>query len=195
VPCVDAASALYVDERRFQAANLAAQNVQRALIDFDRITEILTGRPGSDWREKTAVEDLRAMIVRAEEIDVDSAAYLADLDRIAGSAEEVPGTRALAAKAAVVVRGSMATPAFALALAKARATLQDAEGATDVSEARGAREDVERMVTLRMDKAFEMGYVGSLWRGIEHLLPEGLAQSRGKMPATLEKVAKKTLWS
>jgi hypothetical protein len=148
--------------------------------------ENLTGRTPSELRETTAVADLRAMIAIAEVSDVDSIAHLSDLDRVACSAEEDPGTRALAAQAAVFVRRPQNWLALISALSKARKALKDPE--TNIDEK--SDDCIRSSVDVRVDMAFGMGYVESLWRGIEHLLPEGVSESRGKMPEVLAKVAR-----
>ena len=193
ISCFDAASTLFDDARQHSADQVATQKVSHALYRLDIAVANLTG--GRRRADDIAVDllamiaDLRVMIANAETVEVDSAAHLADLDRIAGSVnEEDPGTRALAAHEAVAVRKAKETPALELALAEARKALED--GSCPKLE---EPFDVES-IREHLDKAFEMGYVGSLWRGIEHLLPEDVAECRGKMPYPIEKVAKKIYW-
>ena len=86
------------------------------------------------------------------------------------------------------------TPSFGLqACARERVLgrARDALLMLDTSEEvdKGAQERMEKAIDAHLDRAFEMGFAASLWRGIEDRLPEDVAVARGKMPPDLERVA------
>ena len=180
VSCADAASALLAES---EVDQLTKQDVIHALSRLVIAIADLTGKQPEKVHVSTAVADLSAMIANAEAVEADSATLLADLDRLAGCAE-TPGTRALAAHEAAFVRGKIEKQVFYTALDNAKEALHKCDkhvvGTTVVKED----------ICTRLKEAFKMGYVDALWRGIEHLLPEGVAESCGKMPRILEKVAK-----
>ena len=145
-----------------------------------------------------AAQELRGVLRYFESgaFDADSAAHLAALEALSEDAGASAGARCLAALQARTVRGicdatrqgDKAATRRDKAIERARAALQTQT--EDDPEAHQRLEGtIESAVQRRMDRAFDLGYVDALWRGIEGRLPAGVAEARGKMPADMERVA------
>ena len=185
IPCVEA---IAVMRERSDTADRALNSLVGQ--SYHRLRDALVRVHTPGWcaacrpADLPALEDLRGLLELAESPDAaaDAAAHLAELDRIA--AECPAGTPAplcaLAAREAAEVRG------------RVQKRLSDAVASAGRAVAAAAppppREPYDKTPEEAARAIFELGYVEKLWRGIEHLLPEGVVETCGRMPGKLVRI-------
>ena len=192
IPCEDAVHVLADERRRETRERYESQALFRAHDKLGRILGRLTGTEHSSLGlHSTRAEDLRKVVASAESADVDASAHIAELESIATCRDTPSGIRSLAALEASFVRSSMVDGVLAGPLDEARRVLSTAppsEEDTAEGPADAGRKAAQRQQYV--NRVFQMGYIMPLWRGIEHLLPEGVSTTRGKMPDALSSVAR-----
>ena len=187
LPCIEAIAAMrcITDDQRAAARRSLCSHLHGRL--RDALVRVHT--PG--WCARALVGDIRDIrdirglveLAGSPAAAADAVAHLAELDRLAaaGEGEGVPAPlRALAAREAREVRGRCAQRLEKCLADAAAAAAPPPLPPLDCPPRDNTPEEAARGI-------FELGYVERLWRGIEHLLPEGVEEC-GRMPFELERI-------
>ena len=167
-----------------------AQQQQRAKVDVHfTYTELrqavgrMTGAHVPAKRSTATTAELREILATAEGSDAAAAEHLAYLDRLATATTLGAPVRALAAFEAALLRVKADRRELAGLVEKARRVVDTEVAAHPSSSTLRTADD-------RIENIFKMGYVGSLWLGIEHALPEGVEI----MPDEMARASTPTWW-
>jgi hypothetical protein len=125
-------------------------------------------------------------LIESPEAAADAAARLAELDRVALASDlYAPGVRALAEEEVKALGRVDPLKRIENSLRYARALVDGGQSALE-------QEIVETTASHEVEAArmLRFGYVRSVWRGIEHRLPEGVVEHPGVMIDVLDRTAR-----
>ena len=184
--CVDALTRNDVQDADAQHQQRAKVDVHFTYTELRRAVGRMTGAHVPAKRSTATPAELRDLVATAEASDAAAAEHLAYLDRLAAGTTLVGApVRALAAFEASILRAKADRRELAGLVEKARSVV-----GTDPSSTSTTTTTTSRTADDRIGNTFKMGYVGSLWLGIEHALPEGVEI----MPDEMARAATPTWW-